>query len=479
MPESFPPVVHALQALLGQAYVLQPAAAQHYLTEWRGAFKPTAVAVVRPGSVDEVASIVRCCAAHGCAVVPQSGNTGLVGGSAATDDQHHVILSLERLNQVRAIDTDNATMTVEAGCTLADAQRAALAAGCLLPIHLASSERCCIGGNLATNAGGLNVVYYGSTRDRVLGLEVVLADGRVWHNLTGLRKDNSGYDLNQLFVGSEGSLGIITAAVLALSDPPQQRAVALCGLDTPAQAVALKRRLDRASGGLIVGCELMCEQIIALACRHMPGCEWPLAERHPWYLLIELASSAEGDWLSPILEQALADAREQGAISAYRLAGSADEIDAFWHLRESLPPAQTAEGASIKHDIALPVSTLPAFINTALAAITRQLPSIRPCPFGHVGDGNLHFNLTRPPDMGDAEFKAMAPMFHRLVHDLVSDMGGSIAAEHGVGRLKVAEIGERKQAVEIDMLAAVKRALDPDNRLNPGVMVDASRISER
>ncbi|MDA3919819.1 MAG: FAD-binding oxidoreductase [Salinisphaera sp.] len=479
MPESMNPLLSVLREALGEQAVCLPESAGDYLREWRGAFEPTALAVVFPATTEQVSIVLRCCSEHDCAVVPQSGNTGLVGGAAATDAERHVLLNLERMDRIREIDADNATMTVEAGCTLADAQRAAAAAGFLLPIQLASRERCRIGGNLASNAGGLNVVYYGNTRDRVLGLEVVLANGRVWHNLSGLRKDNSGYDLNDLFVGSEGTLGIITAAVLELADLPQQRAVAWCGLDHPQQAVKLARRIGAASGGQIVGCELICAQILDLACTHMDGCEPPLVKRHPWNLLVEIASSAPGDWLAPILSDALAAACEAGQVVDYQLATAAADIDRLWHLRESLPPAQTAEGASIKHDISLPVSRLPAFLETALAAVNQALPGIRPCPFGHVGDGNLHFNLTRPVDMADEVFKAEAARLHRLVHDLAIDMGGSIAAEHGVGRLKVAELQRTKQAVELDMLARIKQALDPDNQLNPGVVVDLGASAKR
>jgi len=478
MTDAVPRILQALRHCLSDEQVKMPGEALACLTEWRGAFQPVAAAVVFPQSTAQVAAVVRCCTAHDCAVVAQSGNSGLVGGSAADDPARHVVLNLERMDRVREIDTDNATMTVEAGCILADAQRAAVSAGFVLPIQLASREHCRIGGNLATNAGGLNVVHYGNTRDRVLGLEVVLADGRIWHNLSGLRKDNSSYDFNNLFVGSEGTLGIITAAVLELADPPQQRAVAWCGLDDPGQAIALQRRLARASGGQIVGLELMSAQVVELACEHIQGCQSPLTDTAPWYLLVELATSAAGDWLAPILFDTLADALAEAEIAGYALARSAEDIAAFWHLRESLPPAQVAAGASIKHDISLPVSKLPLFIEQTLADIDSVVPGMRPCPFGHVGDGNLHFNLQKPIDMSDAQFKTYAPTLHRIVHDRVMAMGGSIAAEHGVGRLKVAEIAARKQPVEIDMLVAIKRALDPDNRLNPGVMVDAARLAD-
>ncbi len=465
-------LIAALVEVVGPEQVLiDGEQAAPYLTEWRGAFRPQAAAIVRPADVNEIARVLVVAARYNLAVVPQAGNTGTVGGSAADDAKGEIVLNLERLNRVREIDARNATMTVEAGCTLADAQRAAEAAGFYLPIQLASRERCRIGGNLATNAGGLNVVYYGNTRDRVLGLEVVLADGRVWDNLTGLRKDNSGYDLNDLFVGSEGTLGIITAAVLELADPPQQRAVAFCALPDVEAAVTLQSRLRRETGQHVVGCELISDQALALACDYASDCVRPFAEPSPWYLLVEVAISAAGDWLTSTLKRTLDEARQEGLIIDRVVGESASDMDRLWKLRTSIPPAQTAAGASIKHDISLPVSSLPAFIADMVPRLHAAVPAIRPCIFGHVGDGNLHFNLTRPVTMSDADFRSHEAALHRLVHDRVAAMRGSIAAEHGVGRLKVDEIVRLKSPVEIDMLRAVKAALDPGNRLNPGVVV--------
>lgn len=465
-------LIAALAEVVGTEHALVAGdEAAPYLTEWRGAFQPQAAAVVRPADVSEISRVLAVAARYDVAVVPQAGNTGTVGGAAADDPRGEIILNLERLNRVREIDADNATMTVEAGCTLADAQRAAEAAGFYLPIQLASRERCRIGGNLATNAGGLNVVHYGNTRNLVLGLEVVLADGRVWDNLTGLRKDNSGYDLNDLFVGSEGTLGIITAAVLELADPPQQRAVAFCALANVEAAVTLQSRLRRETGQHVVGCELISDQALALACDHAPDCHNPFGEQAPWFLLVEVAISAAGEWLTSTLRRTLESARQEGLIISSVVGESESEIDRLWRLRTSIPPAQTAAGASIKHDISLPVSKLPAFIMDVVPRLHAAVPEIRPCIFGHVGDGNLHFNLTRPVTMSDAEFRSHEADLHRLVHDRVAAMRGSVAAEHGVGRLKVDEIVRLKSPVEIDMLRAVKTALDPDNRLNPGVVV--------
>lgn len=467
-------LLDALAAIVGSENVLRGEVAAEYLREWRGAFHPMALAVVRPAGTDQVARVVMACAQADCAVVAQSGNTGLVGGAAASDAERHVIVNLERMSRVRSIDVDNATMTVEAGCILADAQRAASNAGLYLPLTLASRERCRIGGNLATNAGGLNVLRYGNTRDLVLGLEVVLADGRIWHNLSGLRKDNSGFDLKDLFVGSEGALGIMTAAVLRLHEPHVQRVTALCGLASPGQAIALQRRLTAASGGNLVACELMSAQVIELACSHISGYTLPFAEPCDWYVLVELATSAPGEWLAPIVREVADGALAAGDIHARSIAADDAAAGRLWHLRESLPAAQVAAGASIKHDIALPVSRLPAFLERALPAVREMLPGVRPCPFGHVGDGNLHFNLSKPHGSDDAAFMSHAERVHTLVHDLVVAMGGSIAAEHGIGRLKAAMLARYKQPVELDMLRAIKSALDPDNRLNPGVMVEPS-----
>ena len=464
-------LIATLRDIVGTDDVLQAQAASPYLVEWRGAFRPTALAVVRPADTQQVADVIVACANAGCAVIAQSGNTGLVGGAAANDAQRHVIVNLERMNRIRAVDADNATITVEAGCILSDVQQAAADAGLFFPLTLASRDRCRIGGNLATNAGGLNVVRYGNTRDLALGLEVVLADGRVWNNLTGLRKDNSGFDLDDLFIGSEGALGIITAAVLKLYEPVVQQVSALFALESPAQAVRLQRRLTAASGHNLTGCELMSRQAVELACTHIDGCEEPFDIDHEWYLLVELASSAEGHWLLDAISSVVERARREHEWVDVIVAHDVEMSRRLWHLRESLPPAQVAEGASIKHDISLPVSKLPAFLERALTAIREALPGVRPCPFGHVGDGNLHFNLSRPVDADDAAFLAQSEAAHTVVHDIVADMGGSIAAEHGIGRLKVATMDRYKSEVERDMMRAIKTALDPDNRLNPGAVV--------
>ncbi len=464
-------LVEALRAIVGAEQVLEGEAAATYLTEWRGAFRPQAMAVVRPATTDEVAAVVRTCAQTNVAVVAQSGNTGLVGGAAASDAQRQVIVNLGRLDRVRDVDVDNATMTVEAGCILADAQAGAENAGLYFPLALASQQLCQIGGNLATNAGGLNVVRYGNTRDLALGLEVVLADGRVWRSMSGLRKDNSGFDLKNLFIGSEGALGIITAAVFKLFPPIVQRVTALVAVNTPQDAVALQRQLRAASGDNLIGCELMSRFAVELALAHIDGCRDPFEVRHEWYLLVELGSATAGDWLDATLDQVIEAGRADDIIIDSVVADSHEAAGELWHLRESLSGAQVAEGASIKHDISLPVSRLPAFLARALPALRGALPGVRPCPFGHVGDGNLHFNLSLPEGGDGAAFLALGETSHRVVHDIVAEMGGSIAAEHGIGRLKPEALARYKSAEELDLMRAVKNALDPDNRLNPGAVV--------
>jgi len=444
-----------------------------YLREWRGHFQGRAAAVVCPGTTDEVSRVVALCAEHGLKIVPQGGNTGLVGGAVAESETEHVLLALRRMRRVRDVDVANDTITVEAGCVLAEVQRAADEAGRLFPLSLAAEGSCQIGGNLSTNAGGVNVLRYGNARDLVLGVEVVLADGRIWNGLTGLRKDNRGYDLKQLFVGSEGTLGIVTAAVLKLFPALSQRETALVALSEPPAAIDLLGRLRAASGDNMIACELISRLGLDLTVRHIDGARDPFDEPHPWYLLVELASPAAGDWLREGLETVLGEAFEAGQVSDAALADSLDQAHDFWHIREHIPEAQVREGASMKHDISVPVSRIPAFLERATAAVEQAMPGVRPCPFGHVGDGNLHFNLSVPAG-GDAKaFLAEGPRLNRIVHDLVGELGGSFSAEHGVGRLKPADLAHYKSAVEVDLMRRVKTALDPDGVLNPGAVIPA------
>ncbi len=441
-----------------------------YERDWRGQFHSRAEAVMRPGTTAQVADAVSLCTRAGVAIVPQGGNTGLVGGSVARPGE--VLLSLDRMTAVRSLDLDNDTITVEAGCILAGVQRAAADAGRLFPLSLAAEGSCRIGGNLATNAGGINVLRYGNARELTLGLEVVLSDGRVWDGLSGLRKNNSGYDLKQWFIGSEGTLGVITAATLRLFPALAQRETAFIAIPDPAAALRLLGELRRAAGDNCIACELLPRLALELVCRHIPGCRDPLAQPAPWYLLVELASPAAGDWLASALQAVLANGLDEGSVSDAVIAGNLDQAAALWRLRESIPEAQTREGASLKHDVSVPVSRIPEFVAEAGAAVTRAIPGVRVCAFGHVGDGNLHFNLSQPDGVEVDAFLAGADDAGRLIHDIVAGMDGSVAAEHGIGRLKPALLQRHGSAVALDLMRAVKTALDPDNRMNPGAVFD-------
>jgi FAD/FMN-containing dehydrogenase len=458
-----------LAARLGAAHVLTaPADMAGYLVEERGLYLGTALAVVRPRDTAEVAFVLGECAKAGVPVVAQSGNTGLTGGGTPYGG---IVLSLARLDRVREIDPINATMIVEAGCILRNVQEAASAADCLFPLSLAAEGSCRIGGNIATNAGGTGVLRYGNTRDLVLGLEVVLADGRVWNGLKGLRKDNTGYDLKNLFVGSEGTLGIVTAAVLKLFPKPKARATAFVGCASARQALALFERLRRSAGDALTAFEYINRFGIDIVLKHAHGAVRPLAGGHHSYVLIELSSPQEGADLSGILETALGAAVEEGLVEDATIGASERQNAALWLLRDQLSEVQRHEGGSIKHDVSVPVSRVADFIEAASAACEAAMPGLRVCAFGHVGDGNIHFNLSQPVGMDKAAFLAEWERFNRIVHDIVAAMGGSISAEHGIGLIKRDELLLYKDPVAIDLMRVLKRALDPQNILNPGKVV--------
>ncbi len=460
----------ALARRLGAAHVLtDPDAMAGYLAEQRGLYRSRALAVVRPATPEEVAFVVTECRARRIGIVPQGGNTGLVGGSVANGE---IILSLGRLNRIRELDPVNATITVEAGCVLKTVQEAADRAGRLFPLALAAEGSCQIGGNLATNAGGTNVLRYGNARDLVLGLEVVLADGRIWHGLSGLRKDNTGYDLKQLFLGSEVSLGIIYGAVLKLFRKPRSRATAFIGCASPHHALRLLERLQAGAGDALSGFEFMAGFALDIVLRHMPGVVRPLAAAHGGYVLAELTSPDPDADLAGRLEMLLAAALAEGVIEDAALGRSEAQNRAFWQLRESVPEAQKREGGSIKHDVSVPVSRVADFIEAASQACTERLPGIRVCAFGHFGDGNIHFNLSQPEGMDKAEFLGFWGEFNRLVHDIVAGMGGSMSAEHGIGLLKREELRRYKDPVALELMRTLKQALDPLNLLNPGKVLD-------
>jgi len=469
MTEAF---LSAVRAVVGDKGLLTDASAMEpHLVEERGLFRGAATAVARPASTEEVAAVVRLCAEHNVPVVPQGGNTGLVGG--AVSDAGSLILSTARLNRIRAIDPVNFTMTVEAGCILADVQAAAAKEGCLFPLSLGAEGSCHIGGNLASNAGGLNVLRYGNTRDLTLGLEVVLADGRVWNGMKALGKDNTGYALKHLFVGGEGTLGIITAAVLKLFPAPAEKQTALLALDDVANVTVLLQKARAMSGDAVTAFELIHRFGMELATTHLDGITDPFEAPYPWYVLVEFSTSRPNADLRAVFEAFLESAFEDGVIVDGVVAESLDQTERMWRLREGLPEAQKHEGGSIKHDIAVPVGRVPEFLTRAMAAVEAAMPGLRPCPFGHVGDGNIHFNLTQPVGMDAKEYLGHWEEMNRIVHDIVVEMEGSISAEHGVGQLKVDEIVHYKSAVEIDLLRSIKKALDPQGIMNPGKMVRA------
>ena len=457
-----------LRAIVGATRVLTGAEdVAPFCTDWRGRYTGAASCIVLPGTADEVAAVVRTCAAAGVAMVPQGGNTGLCGG--ATPIGGEVVVALTRLNRIRAIDADNNSITVEAGCTLHVVQEAAHAADRLFPLSLAAEGSATIGGNLATNAGGVQVLRYGNARELTLGLEVVLADGRIWNGLRALRKDNTGYDLKHLFIGAEGTLGLITAATLKLFPRPRARATAWVAVPGPAAAVALLGRLRDAAGDNVTAFEIIGRPALDLVLKHIPGARDPLSGKPAWQVLVEL-SGARAD-LAATLESALADAVADGLAADAVLAASEAQAAALWALRENISEAQKIEGVSIKHDIAVPVSRIAEFIARADAALTAAFPGVRIVCFGHIGDGNLHYNQSRAEAESNAEFIARTGAVNRVVHDLVHELGGSISAEHGLGQLKREEILRYKSGIEMDMMRAVKRALDPRGLMNPGKLL--------
>ncbi len=454
------------KGLLTEAEAMAP-----HLHDRRERYQARALAVVKPASTGEVAEVVRICAAARAPMVPQGGNTGLVGGGIPDDDGRWVVLSLGRMNRIREIDPINDTMTVEAGCILRNLQVAAAEADRLFPLSLGAEGSCMIGGNLSTNAGGIQVLRYGNARELTLGLEVVLPDGRLWDGLRALRKDNTGYDLKQLFIGAEGTLGVITAAVLRLYPRPRANATAFIAVPEVAAAVALLGALRAGAGELVTSFELIPRLGLDFALRHVPGIVDPLAARHDWYVLAELSASTENAKLGEAMEAVLAESLEAGLVADAALATSEAQALAFWRIREGLVEAQKFEGGSIKHDIAVPISAIAEFVARASQAAEALVPGIRPLAFGHLGDGNIHLNLSQPVGADAQEFLAHWDPLRRAVYDIVVDLDGSISAEHGIGRLNLAANLRGKSEVEIDLMRKIKRALDPENLMNPGRVV--------
>lgn len=464
-------LIGSLGAIVGARNVLTDAAdmAPH-LREWRDLFVGKARAVVKPATTGEVSALLALAHRTGTAIVPQGGNTGLVGGQIPVTDGREVILSLARMDKLRHIDPEGDTITVEAGMTLQAVQAAADGADRLFPLSLASEGSCSIGGNLSTNAGGTAVIAYGNTRDLCLGLEVVLADGRVWNGLRTLRKDNTGYDLKNLFIGAEGTLGIITAASLKLFPKPQARATAFLAVSDPAHALGLLNLAKAEAGGQLTTFELMPRFGIEVVLRHAPDTRDPLAAPSPWYVLMEL-SSAGAEGLEATAEVLLEKAFGQGLISDGAIAATLQQRSAFWRLREAMSEVQRFEGGSIKHDVSVPVASVPAFLTRATALVEAMVPGCRPLPFGHLGDGNIHFNISQPVGADKAAYLARWDEVNEAVHAVVSDFGGSISAEHGIGRLKRSLLPGVKDPVELALMRAIKATLDPTGILNPGAVL--------
>jgi FAD/FMN-containing dehydrogenase len=453
--------------LIGRDYVLT-SDLDAYAQDWRKKFFGRPLAVLRPGSTEEVAALVRLCAMHSVAIVPQGGNTGMCGASVPDSSGLQVVLNLARLNRVRSVDPDNNTMTVEAGCILQTLQEAATSVDRLFPLSLGAEGSCQIGGNISTNAGGVQVLRYGNTRDLVLGLEVVLPSGEVLDLLRGLRKDNTGYDLKQLFIGAEGTLGIVTAATLKLFPAPRATAVAFAALSSPTQAVKLLQHMRAELGERFTAFELMSNASIDLIRKHFPASPKPFAEAHPWYVLMEATDGGTDEALGTLFESALEHVLELGVIEDVALASNRTQAEELWTLRENVTEAQQVDGPNIKHDISVPISSIPEFLDKVVSSLEQTYAGIRPIIFGHLGDGNLHFNLARPLAVDDIAWQKEAGTVHKIVHDEVVRYRGSISAEHGIGQLKRDDNARYKSALELAVMRSIKRALDPQLLMNPG-----------
>lgn len=468
-------ILDRLRSIVGRQAVLTDAAAlAPHLTEWRGLYRGEATALVRPGTTAQAADVVAACAAARVAMVPQGGNSGLVGGAIAHAEpgRPEIILSASRLNRVREVDAANYTMTVESGCVLAELQAVAEEANRLFPLSLGAEGTCQIGGNISSNAGGINVLRYGNTRDLVLGLEVVLPDGRVYEGLRGLRKDNTGYDLKQLFIGAEGTLGFVTAATCKLYPRPGSVATAMVAVTDPAAAIELYGRARDQLGDALTAFELIGRLPLQLVLDHIPGTREPLDRAHDWYVLLELAPA--GSDAQDRLENFLARWHHAGAIVDGMLAQSEAQRDALWRLRHSISEAEKHGGAGIKHDVAVPVSRVSEFIDKAGAAAMAQVPGAQIVAFGHLGDGNIHFNLQQPPDMDAEAFLDHWEAVSRLVHTTANDFGGSFSAEHGVGAMKRDELARLRGGVEYELMRTLKQTLDPNGLMNPGKLFPAA-----
>jgi FAD/FMN-containing dehydrogenase len=465
-----PAVLDRIREAVGpQGLITHPGDINSHTVDWRGYYRGATFAVVRPASSREVAAVVGICAETRTAIVPQGGNTGMCGASVPGADGGAIVLNLARMNRILQVDALNNTLSVEAGCILANIQLAAREAGRLFPLSLGAEGSCQIGGNLSTNAGGVNVLRYGNTRDLVLGLEVVLADGRIWDGMRGLRKDNTGYDLKQAFIGAEGTLGIITAAVLKLFPLPRSTATAWASVPSPEAALELLAQLRSHCGDKVTAFELISRNCLDLVLRHIPGTRDPLPAPHDWYVLTELSDAREGGAIRGDLEQALAAMMERGLASNAVIAENEGQSQALWKLRETIPEAARAEsGMLYRHDIAVAVSRVPAFIKEAQAALQARFPGVNVICFGHLGDGNLHYNAFVPGRRREDVAAREAHDVTQAVYDIVNRYHGSFSAEHGIGQSKLAEMARYKSAVELQMMRALKATFDPLNIMNPG-----------
>jgi len=464
-----PETLAELKSAVGEGGWLEPPSdLSAYTVDFRRLYRGTTPLVLMPREVAQVARILSICDRDELAVVPYGGNTSYCGGATPDESGSQIVLSMRRLNRVRRIDADDYSLVVEAGCTLAEVHAAAQSKDRLFPLTLGSQGTAQIGGNLSTNAGGTAVLRYGMMRDLVLGLEVVLADGRVMSNLRSLRKDNTGYDVKSLFIGAEGTLGVITAACLKLFPKPGDIATALVGLDTPQHALELLGHLRRSAGEELTAFELMPRIAVELTVKHIPGVANPLDHNTSWYALVELSAPNPGERLAGVLAESLQAAAERSVLKDASVASSLAQSQAMWKLRESVPEAQRHHGASLKHDVSVPISKIPELIERGSTLVRRLAPEGEVVSYGHMGDGNLHFNVSQRPEAGSAAFLARAVPLETAIFDLVESLGGSISAEHGIGRLKATEFAERADPVELAAMRALKAALDPKGIMNPG-----------
>jgi FAD/FMN-containing dehydrogenase len=467
-------LIDSLVSVFSGKTISEPNNMAAFLTDWRGKWTGVALAVVQPDSTEDVASIVRWCNEHGVSVIPQGGNTGLSGGATPSATGLNVVLSLTRMNKVREIDVVNNTISVDAGVTLLAAQEAADEAQKLFPLSLAAEGTCTIGGNLATNAGGVQVLRYGNARDLCLGLEVVTADGSVWNGMKSLRKDNTGYDLKNIFIGSEGTLGVITGATLKLFEKPKNKVVSFVALADPSAALRLLKLAQEIHSNELTAFELMSDECIRLVEKHVDAARSPLATRSDWYVLLELSSSSDEQALSARIESLLEKAMEHEWISDAAISSSIAQFNAIWSLRENISEAQAAEGKTIKHDISLPISVIPPFIKEVTKQLLDRFSNVRMVVFGHLGDGNLHFNLSPAFGLEKSQiqvFTGFENEVNKLVHDAVNDLNGSISAEHGLGVLRRDEASRYRSETERRLMKTLKKSFDPKNLMNPGKVI--------